>query len=43
MLVQGTGFNWPTRSFPDSFLPSVYKLKAALDRLAEFLLVYQQG
>lgn len=44
MLVQGTGFNWPQHDhFRIVFLPSVYKLKAALDRLAEFLLVYQQG
>ena len=43
MLVQGTGFNW---SHPDHFrivfLPHVFKLKTAINRLEEFLVDYQQ-
>ncbi|MDD2433178.1 MAG: pyridoxal phosphate-dependent aminotransferase [Clostridia bacterium] len=43
MLVQGTGFNWP---YPDHFrivfLPHLFKLQTAINRLEEFLVDYQQ-
>lgn len=43
LLVQGTGFNWPT---PDHFrvvtLPRPTDLSAAIERLGNFLVSYQQ-
>lgn len=43
LLVQGTGFNWPEPDhFRIVFLPPVFKLKTAINRLGEFLVDYQQ-
>ena len=44
LVVQGTGFNWPTPDhFRIVFLPLVETLKVAADRIEQFLGGYKQG
>jgi len=43
LLVQGTGFNWPTPDhFRVVFLPTVRQLKTVADRMTNFLSKYKQ-
>lgn len=43
LMVQGTGFNWPTPDhFRVVFLPTVEEIKAVAERMADFLKEYRQ-
>ena len=43
LIVQGTGFNWPTPDhFRIVFLPAEEQLQDAIGRLARFLKTYKQ-
>ena len=43
MLVQGTGFNWPTPDhFRIVFLPHEDDLREAIGRVAKFLEIYRK-